>query len=395
MKKILKVLFVLILVFTLVGCGSEEYKDKEDIELNDITTEKFNYSFLQLETKKNNLVYSPLSIKYALNMLREGADGSSKEEIDALLKGLTLTAYKSHDKNISFANGLFIRDSYKEYVKDSYIDTLKNKYDAEVKYDSFKNAKNVNSWIKNKTLGIIDKMLSDNLVANSDLILINALAIDMEWQDKFEAENTHGDIFYNDSNDEVAYMRKTTKNASYYMDEDLTILSMPLKTYGDTSLDFVAIMPENLDEYIYKDTIDIDIRKLKTLKEKEELNIKIPKFKFNYDLHLKQDLEKLGVKSVFDENKANLSNISNKNLYVTDALHKADIEFSEDGIKAAAVTVFTMKENAAAFADETTVIYLEFDKPFMFVIRDEKNDEVWFTGTVYNPTLWEDVKANY
>jgi serpin B len=31
-----------------------------------------------------------------------------------------------------------------------------------------------------------------------------------------------------------------------------------------------------------------------------------------------------------------------KKLYVSEALHKADIEFTEEGIKAAAVTVFAM-----------------------------------------------------
>ena len=63
MKKCIKFLFIIVLLFTLVGCSSNEYKDKEDIELNDVETDSFTYSFLRLETKKNNLVYSPLSIK--------------------------------------------------------------------------------------------------------------------------------------------------------------------------------------------------------------------------------------------------------------------------------------------------------------------------------------------
>ena len=169
---------------------------------------------------------------------------------------------------------------------------------------------------------------------------------------------------------------------------------MPLQKYGDTTLEFIAIMPEDLDKYIKETNIDLDLYKLKSLKKDEELNITIPKFKFNYDLHLKEDLKALGVESIFIPNKADLSGISTRDLFVTDALHKADIEFSEEGIKAAAVTVFTMKDNAMPYS-ETKVTYLKIDKPFMFIIRDKDNDEVWFTGTVYEPILWETVKNNY
>ena len=34
-------------------------------------------------------------------------------------------------------------------------------------------------------------------------------------------------------------------------------------------------------------------------------------------------------------------------------------------------------------------IDLTFDKPYMFLIRDKENGEVWFVGTVYEPLLWE------
>lgn len=38
------------------------------------------------------------------------------------------------------------------------------------------------------------------------------------------------------------------------------------------------------------------------------------------------------------------------------------------------------------FEVPTEIIKLEFDKLFMYLIRDKKTGEVWFTGTVYEPT---------
>lgn len=65
----------------------------------------------------------------------------------------------------------------------------------------------------------------------------------------------------------------------------------------------------------------------------------IPMFKFDYELSLISDLSKLGITNVFDSNKADLSNLSSSGTYITHASHKANIEFSNDGIKAAAATV--------------------------------------------------------
>ncbi len=40
------------------------------------------------------MLYSPLSIKYALKMLSEGADGQTKEEIDKLAKNIEFLIFK-------------------------------------------------------------------------------------------------------------------------------------------------------------------------------------------------------------------------------------------------------------------------------------------------------------
>lgn len=46
----------------------------------------------------------------------------------------------------------------------------------------------------------------------------------------------------------------------------------------------------------------------------------------------------MGILSVFDPNYADLSRISNNNLYVSRIMHKAEIEVTEEGTVASAVT---------------------------------------------------------
>ena len=105
------------------------------------------------------------------------------------------------------------------------------------------------------------------------------------------------------------------------------------------------------------------------------------------------DLNSLGIKEVFTTD-ANLDKIATEKLYVSEAIHKADIKFSEEGIKAAAVTVFGM-ETSGMIREEKEIINIKYDKPFIYLIKDSDNDTIWFVGSVYKPNLWENDKKEY
>jgi serine protease inhibitor len=366
------------------------------------------YDFLKLENEKKNKIYSPLSIRYALSMLKEGANNNTKAEIESLLNGKALPTYKNINKVLSLANSIFIRDTYANDVKQEFVDTCKSKYDAEIKIDAFKDAKNMNAWIEDKTFGIIKDMIKDPLVQDpyARMFLINALAIDMEWESSFDFSSTRGKDFTKADGTKITATTMTKElygdYASTYTDKNITAASMDLKKYDDTQLEFIAIMPsESLDSYISKLTaekVDEIVSKLVPASEQiasKRVFLQIPKFKFNYDLKLKEDLKSLGMKEAFDSVYADFTNMTNNSagLYVAEALHKADIDFSEKGIKAAAVTVFAMFEKSAIETREP--VYVTFDKPFLFVIRDKNSGDIWFVGTVYEPNLWENDQAQY
>ena len=79
-------------------------------------------------------------------------------------------------------------------------------------------------------------------------------------------------------------------------------------------------------------------------------------------------------------------------LGIDNAIHKAEIEFTEEGVKAAAVTVIQMMDGYYSLEENKPI---KFDKPFLYVITDKTNGEVWFLGTVYEPLSWEDEKQKY
>lgn len=471
--------------------NTTETKQAFKYALKSNSLEDFDLRFLQLENKKVNKIYSPLSIKYTLAMLNEGAEGESKEQISSLIGEYKSNKY-INSKNMSFANALFIRDTYKTSIKETFVNNLKNKYNADVVYDSFNSANKMNSWISDKTLDLIKDMLNDSDLSELDYALVNALAIDMEWEDKFlehndaatdyrhenfnwsAPENILSNKFDGVENDISGMgiiasinnydivntlgeenIRETVGNklrayleedpdgeASYYLegkdietavndyldkyieeidksyksidkntdfllyeDENVKAFAKDLKEYNGTTLQYVAIMPEeDLDSYINNITAQ-DINKIiSNLKEIKNENFKegvitqitgyIPKFKFDYNLNLIQDLNDMGVKDVFDKDKANLKGITDDEAYIAQAVHKANIEFTQDGIKASAAT-FIGGMGAGSMFDyiydvPVEKITLDFTKPYMFIIRDKSTGEVWFAGTVYEPLSLED-----
>ncbi|MGN1270335.1 MAG: serpin family protein [Clostridia bacterium] len=405
-------LIAVVAIFALIMNKGDEIGSKGGSTIVGNESEKqqamdtdFSMSFLKLENDKQNMIYSPLSIKYALKMLNEGANGNTKTQIENVIGELNLTKYNNIDKVLSLANGVYIRDTYAKYVKEDYKKILTEKYNAEINYDSFNNANNINNWIENKTLGIIKNMLKDDLVRDplTEMLLINALAIDMEWEESFDSSKTYGEEFNLDNGNKMiaTMMHKETKsdNISYYKNKDVTALTMDLKEYNDTQLEFIAIMPEeNLSDYIESFTIDdfdTIIKKSKLAsKTKHGVDISIPRFSFDYDLKLKNDLIKLGITDAFSDRVADFSNMSNRELYVSDALHKANIDFTEKGVKAAAVTVIVMADKSMV-ATPTKPEEIKIDKPFLYMIRDKNTGELWFVGTVYEPNSWEDDKADY
>ena len=361
------------------------------------------FDFLKLEQSDSNIIYSPLSIRNGLALLSAGAGGATAAEIDNVLGDAEIPKYQNVADTMSLANAVFIRDNYSDKVLPNYVSTVEQDYNAEVMYDSFSSSVNMDNWVSQKTFGLINNI---GIQTNDDLkmVLANALAIQMDWQYAFDTDDTDGKPFYKADGSEMiaTTMRKDTYDSAikYYMDDNITMLTMPLEPVSDASLEFVAVMPKNdIGEYVENVSVD-DIESMLSgatpaSEPKDGVVIKIPKFKFDYELNFKADLQTLGITSAFNQESANFSKMASEPLYVSDAIHKANIDFSEDGIKAAAVTAFGMEAGAMELEEEPQPVIIDIDHPFLFLIRDVSNGAIWFVGTVHQPNLWADDVDEY
>ena len=374
--------------------GEHRFESLDSIELG----------FLKLEPESKNLIYSPLSIRYGLSLLSAGAKGTTKDEIDGLLTSARLPQYQNISDKLSLANAVFVRDSFKSKVLPEYTQTIQNDYSGEVIYDSFSSSRNMDAWVDRKTFGLINQI---GIVPTVDtqMVLANALAIQMDWRHQFGTNSTHGSSFYLNDGSEIEattmYQKTDASDVKYLIDDTTTAISLPLdSTTDDVDLEFIAIMPSgDLDEYIkkvnYSDLSSVVDQMTPINPQKDSAVISIPKFKFNYELDFTNDLMSLGVKTAFNEHAADFSGMATEPLYVSAATHNANIDFSEDGIKAAAITAFSLDAKSAEDEDEKHPVVININRPFLFIIRDTKNMDNWFIGTVYQPNLWKDDASSY
>jgi serpin B len=70
-----------------------------------------------------------------------------------------------------------------------------------------------------------------------------------------------------------------------------------------------------------------------------------------------------------------------RDLFITDALHKAFVSVDEEGTEAAAATVVAIGDTSVPPPPVEFIV----DRPFIFFIRDIETGAVLFLGRVANP----------
>ena len=404
MKKSLFIIFILLIsIFVCTSCFKENNRKYN-------TKNGFNIKLIKSTIKKENYLISPYSIEIALNMLKEGANGNTKDEIEKVLPNRKISDISIKNR-VNIANSLFIKDKYKNTIKKDFKIALVDSYDSEVLYDEFKTPDVINEWVNKKTDGMIKKIINkmdDNFV----LGVANAIAVDVEWAKQFDCNDTTKEKFTKDNgktiNVEMMHNSYTNDSYKYLESKDAKGIIIPYKSYDSKTgkidydngknLEFIGILPnKSVEEYIKdltEDSLNNLIKSASSASSTYEIKLSLPRFKYEYSVdNFKDSLVKLGIKDAFDQYNADFSGIMKKsdmddNLYVGTAIHKTYIDLNEKGTKAAAVTFFGI-DSYAALPQDKEIINIEFNRPFVYMIRDTKTKEMLFFGAVYEPNLWD------
>lgn len=369
-------------VFLLTGYivhNKKESNSKPNISLN--KNNNFDYKFLkQIEGNDNTLV-SPLSMAYLLSMIQSGAKGSTLNELNIALDNYDLQPMENIDSKISMANSMWINNRYKNDINNTFATALKINYHSEVLYDEFINADNINKWVSEKTYNMINELFPSDSVNSADTImaLVNAIGINFKWDEEFDCNKTLMGNFL----DKNVYMMSS--NEKYIESDYYTGFIKDYEKLSDNSqYEFIGLLPKkDIQDVINNLSNDV----IKNSITESEANIQIPRFKYEYNVNnLKSILESLGIKDMFNKEKANFGGIA-EDIYVSSIVQKTYIDFMESGTKAAASSGEAFDITSAA--EEKEVI---FNKPFMYLIRKKGSNNIYFIGIVNSPIEYDETK---
>ncbi|CAF3676773.1 unnamed protein product [Rotaria sp. Silwood1] len=122
----------------------------------------------------------------------------------------------------------------------------------------------------------------------------------------------------------------------------------------------------------------------------EELHLYLPKFKMEATFELSDILQQLGMKDAFSNYKPNFTGIASGNnnrdhLYISKVIHKAFIDVNEQGSEAAAATAVIIV-SYGSINPPPQPIEFKADRPFLFFIRESRQNIVLFSGRFISPS---------
>ena len=402
----MKSLFSILMAgWMLVGCGeliTDGGKEAEPIVLTKAQQavldkgNDFAFNLLRETYRENagdNLFLSPMGVTIVSSMLANGAAGATYDEIVETigLKGSTLdqvndcystlvaALYKA-DPSVSFslANSTWVAKDLS--LKKAFCSHMEKTFDAEsfsVDFGASGTLKQVNDWCSKKTNGLIPKMF-EQLSPLTRMLLINALYFKGDWVYAFSEANTQeGDFLTLEGKTaRVPFMSLTTEQVEAYQDANVSLVKMP---YGKGAFLMEAVVPTG-DFASFLSGLSIEqLQRWDQSAQKGAVQIRFPKFTAEFDTEetLVPVLKRMGMKRAFSADAADFSNMANEGLYVSNFRQKTYVKVDEKGTEAAAVTVAEMRKNASI---GSSTLFLSFDRPFVYLIREQSTGAILFVG---------------
>lgn len=398
----------LILFFVFCSCNLQPTDELNEIEVtekaarliaanNDFGFEMFGHVF-SAEKSDENIMVSPLSVSLALAMTYNGANNETKTAMEKTLKvyGLSpadinasyfdlVNDLKSLDPKVllEIANAIYYRNNFG--VENNFIKTNQQYYNAEISSLDFSSPdalKTINGWVAQKTHGKIETIL-DEIKPSHVMFLLNAIYFKGIWTKEFNKKSTEMKPFYLKNGSTIQAETMQRLDTLPYTSNSL--FSAVQLSYGMENYNMYVFLPEpgkNLQDIVDQLNNDNWQTWMKSFSVKQDVDIKFPKLKYDYEIKLNDVLTEMGMGVAFT-GAADFTGINKAGgLYIDYVKHKTFIEVNEEGTEAAAVTIVAIDKNSVG----PQKIAFHVNRPFMYAITEKSTGAVLFIGTVTNPS---------
>jgi serine protease inhibitor len=339
-----------------------------------------------------NIAISPLSVSLALQVLYNGAAGSTQQAMAETLELGTLSDQALNSDNaalqasllsadpkvqLTIANSLWV-DQSAGSVLPSFTQTDQTYYGATIG-DLAGAPADVNAWVDSATHGLITELMPAGVY--QDAIIANVLYFKGQWTTSFDPTNTTPAPFTlsNGSQTPTELMHQTGSfpyAAGTLHGVDFQAVRVP---YGQGRFSMLIILANagaDVTSFVTAITVD-DLNGLMAQLEPAMVTIGLPRFTASYGTSLTGALASLGMGIAFVPS-ADFSALA-PGFWVNVVEHKTVVEVDETGTVAAAATGIGV---TTAAPQQYTII---MNHPFFYAIQDDKTGDLLFIGLLMNP----------
>ena len=422
MKKILLPMLVFVVLFSVVGCTeipgtgvalSEKQRDTSpNVSASDSATlvdnnSEFAFDLYQdLIHQDGNLFYSPYSISLALAMTYAGARGETEQQMAntlhfALQQDRLHPAFNSLDLALAsrgegakgkddkgfrlhIVNAIWGQKDY-QFLPE-FLDVLAENYGAGLRLLDFvrepdQSRITINNWVSDQTEGKIEDLIPQGVIDTlTRLVLTNAIYFNAAWLNPFDKELTSNGTFHLlDGGDVTVPMMRQTHSFSYATGDEYQAVELP---YDGNQLSMIIMLPDTGKFESFQNSLNASlVNHIVSDLQSREVDLTMPKFQFESEFSLADTLAAMGMPVAFSD-EADFSGMTgNRELTITDVVHKAFVSVDEAGTEAAAATAVVV--GLTAMPEQP--VQVTVDRPFIFLIRDIQTGAILFVGQVMNP----------
>lgn len=349
---------------------------------------------------EENLFISPNSVATALTMTLNGAAGQTFSDMQQTLQ---LADWQMEDVNkayqallpvlpeldvnvdMAIANAIYHDQTYP--VEQAFLETNNTYFYSPAGALDFRDPASVgviNNWVSDNTNGLIPDII-DQIPVEAVMYLLNAIYFKAPWRYQFDASLTENKPFFleNQSSVEVPMMTFGEEaTVPYQFNDYYEAIDLP---YADSVYSMTLFLPEegvSMDELV-NELSGTDWNMLTSAFFNKNMEVYLPRFSMEekYSAVMKTALTNLGMGVAFKEGEADFSKMGPTDLYISAVIHKTFVEVSEAGTEAAAVTAVEISTESSASVPQQLI----FNKPFLFVIRENQGNNILFMGKLMRP----------
>ena len=277
-----KILFLFFLLMPFYPNAKELRFSQDDADL-ELATKFLKTGF---ENVQDSFVVSPLSAYAATVLLANGAEGTSKKELQKHIlespkENSMMIGVSREDGTIDEFYGInsylrFYKDKKSQFEINNSIwgDDFKPEYQEKMAKDLLSETKPlpqntlvIDEWIKEKTKGRIQNMLGNKPTQKDTLILVNTVYFKDKWLKPFETAQTRLHDFHSlDGQLDQVHMMSDWDTMDYYQDNKMQAVRLPYKN-GDVlqiflpkeGMDFRQFIKELSTQDLYLDYLKVPV----------------------------------------------------------------------------------------------------------------------------------------